>query len=80
MKLMWVDVGIQKSVISDGRQTLATLHMTCADGKVVVQAQNDKPYTIRMVNRHVCDVVKVWKIKKLFFLKMINNSNDAAFM
>ena len=54
--------------------------MTCADGKVVVQAQNDKPYTIRMVNRHVCDVVKVWKIKKLFFLKMINNSNDAAFM
>ena len=30
--------------------------MTCADGKVVVQAQNDKPYTIRMVNRHVKDV------------------------
>ena len=44
------------SVISDGRQTLATLHMTCADGKVVAQAQNDKPYTIRMVNRHVKDV------------------------
>ncbi len=44
------------SVLSDGKQTLATLHMTCTDGKVVAQAENDKSYTIRMVNRHVKDV------------------------